>query len=176
MMCGVGVSVWVVGCAGSRQCCIQHRGAADGRYTAHTPAVGVLTHTHAHICKNGRVCKRDLLFVHHHKHFTELTYIAYYPVQWSVCRSPFQLPFAACCINEILIFVLKNFVLQFPFRNRVAQISWSTVQGKHSAINTQYNEHIVQWGVWGVQSSQQLSQTSHLASDGGCMMGRWNRF
>lgn len=84
--------------------------------------------------------------------------------------------FAACCINEIFIFVLKKLFLQFLFQNRVAQISWSTVQGKHSAINTQYNEHIVQWGVWGVQSSQQLSQTSHLASDGGCMMGRWNRF
>ena len=60
MMCGVGVSVWVVGCAGSRHCCIQHRAAADARHTAHTPAVGVLTHTtHAHtrIQSSTLICK-----------------------------------------------------------------------------------------------------------------------
>ena len=121
--------------------------------------------------KNGKVCKRDLLIVHHHKHFTK-TYVAYYPVQWSVCRSPFQLPFAACCINEILIFVLKNFVLQFPFRNRVAQISWSTVQGKHSAINTQCNKHTVQWtrsAMRSLRSPEFTATFSNLSSR------RWRR-
>ena len=142
MMCGVGVSVWVVGCAGSRQCCIQHRGAADGRYTAHTPAVGVLTHTythtHAHICKNGRVCKRDLLFVHHHKHFTELTYIAYYPVQWSVCRSPFQLPFCSVLYQRNF-----HFCTEFFFAISILEQS-STNFLVNSARKTQCNKHIVQ--------------------------------
>ena len=51
-----GVSVWVVGCAGSRQCCIQHRAAADGR---HTPAVGLHTHTHVliRIQSSTPICK-----------------------------------------------------------------------------------------------------------------------
>ena len=90
--------------------------------------------------KNGKVCKRDLLIVHHHKHFTKLTYIAYYPVQWSVCRSPFQLPFCSVLYQRNFHFCTEKLC----FAISISEQS-STNFLVNSARKTQCNKHTVQW-------------------------------
>ena len=167
-----GVSVWVVGCAGSRQCCIQHRAAADGR---HTPAVGLHTHTHVliriqsstPICKHAdslmkysvvtnthylSVCVWWLLFGKkmaksakeicslftttstlpslHTLHITQCNDLCVGRLSSSL--------FAACCINEIFIFVLNFF-----FAISILEQS-STNFLVNSARKTQCNKHTVQ--------------------------------
>ena len=90
--------------------------------------------------KNGKVCKRDLLIDHHHKHFTKLTYIAYYPVQWSVCRSPFQLPFCSVLYQRNFHFCTEKLC----FAISISEQS-STNFLVNSARKTQCNKHTVQW-------------------------------